>query len=116
MYAGMLSHNAVERFMLFLTSIALVADPSERRTVLHSTSENGLDVPHVAVVTVEHTIERALDDPPSSSVMGQPLDLVKAAQEPDTTRTAHRVNSRRERDCEVFPSPFVADGVCLFVL
>ncbi len=95
MYAGAPSDNAVERYTLFLISVALAADPSERRMTLQRTKEHGLDVPHVAVVTAEHTIERALEGLPSS-VMRQLLDLVKAVQEPDTTRTVHRVDSRRE--------------------
>ncbi|KAI9455592.1 hypothetical protein BJY52DRAFT_1279778, partial [Lactarius psammicola] len=89
MYAG-----AVGRYTLFLTSAELVADPSERRTALHRAREHGLDVPPVAIVTVEHTIERALDG--SRRLKGQLLDLVKAAQEPDTTRTVLREQGVRD--------------------
>ncbi|KAI9430210.1 hypothetical protein BJY52DRAFT_1232458 [Lactarius psammicola] len=56
-YAGVLGDNAVERYTLFLTSIALAADPSERRTALQRAREHGLDVPRVAIVTEGHAIE-----------------------------------------------------------
>jgi hypothetical protein len=81
MYAGALGDNAVERYALFLTSLALSADPIERRTALQRAREHGLDVPRVAIVTAERTIERALDSLPSS-VKGQLPDLAKVAQEP----------------------------------
>ncbi|KAH9043875.1 nuclear pore protein 84/107 [Lactarius pseudohatsudake] len=81
MYAGALGDNAVERYALFLTSLALSADPVERRTALQRAREHGLDVPRVAIVTAERTIERALDSLPSS-VKGQLPDLARAAQEP----------------------------------
>jgi nuclear pore complex protein Nup107 len=78
MYAGALGDNAVERYALFLTSLALSADPAERRTALQRAREHGLDVPRVAIVTAERTIERALDSLPSS-VKGPLPDLAKAA-------------------------------------
>jgi nuclear pore complex protein Nup107 len=81
MYAGALGDNAVERYALFLTSLALSADPAERRTALQRAREHGLDVPRVAIVTAERTIERALDTLPSS-VKGPLPDLAKAAFEP----------------------------------
>jgi Nuclear pore protein 84 / 107 len=81
MYAGALGDNAVERYALFLTSLALSADPAERRTALQRAREHGLDVPRVAVVTAERTIERALDGLPSS-VKGPLPDLAKATLEP----------------------------------
>ncbi|KAH9075675.1 107-domain-containing protein [Lactarius deliciosus] len=81
MYAGALGDNAVERYALFLTSLALSADPVERRTALQRAREHGLDVSRVAIVTAERTIERALDSLPSS-VKGQLPDLARAAQEP----------------------------------
>jgi len=62
MYAGALGDNAVERYALFLTSLALSADPAERRIALQRAREHGLDVPRVAIVTAERTIERALDN------------------------------------------------------
>jgi nuclear pore complex protein Nup107 len=80
MYAGALGDNAVERYALFLTSLALSADPAERRTALQRAREHGLDVPRVAIVTAERTIERALDTLPSS-VKGPLPDLAKAAAE-----------------------------------
>lgn len=81
MYAGALGDNAVERYALFLTSLALSADPVERRAALQRAREHGLDVPRVAIVTAERTIERALDSLPSS-VKGQLPNLAKVAQEP----------------------------------
>jgi nuclear pore complex protein Nup107 len=81
MYAGALGDNAVERYALFLTSLALSADPTERRTALQRAREHGLDVPRVAIVTAERTIERSLDNLPSS-VKGPLPDLAKAAVEP----------------------------------
>jgi nuclear pore complex protein Nup107 len=80
MYAGVLGDNAVERYALFLTSLALSADPVERRTALQRAREHGLDVPRVAIVTAERTIERALDSLPSS-VKGPLPDLSKTAFE-----------------------------------
>ena len=81
MYAGALGDNAVERYALFLTSLALSADPAERRIALQRAREHGLDVPRVAVVTAERTIERALDSLPSS-VKGPLPDLANATLEP----------------------------------
>ena len=81
MYAGALGDNAVERYALFLTSLALSADPAERRTALQRAREHGLDVPRVAIVTAERTIERALASLPSA-VKGQLPNLAKAVQEP----------------------------------
>jgi nuclear pore complex protein Nup107 len=81
MYAGALGDNAVERYALFLTSLALSADPTERRTALQRAREHGLDVPRVAIVTAERTIERSLDNLPSS-VKGPLPDLAKAVLEP----------------------------------
>ena len=78
MYAGALGDNAVERYALFLTSLALSADQAERRTALQRAREHGLDVPRVAIVTAERTIERALDNLPSS-VKGPLPDLSKTA-------------------------------------
>jgi hypothetical protein len=62
MYAGALGDNAVKRYALFLTSLVLSTDPTERRTALQCACEHGLDVPQVAIVTAEHTIERSLDN------------------------------------------------------
>jgi len=81
MYAGALGDNAVERYALFLTSLALSADPLERRTALQRAREHGLDVPRVAIVTAERTIERALDTLPSS-IKGPLPSLAKATLEP----------------------------------
>ncbi|KAI0259467.1 nuclear pore protein 84/107 [Gloeopeniophorella convolvens] len=81
MYAGALGDNAVERYALFLTSLALSADPAERRTALQRAREHNLDVPRVAIVTAERTIERALDSLPSS-VRGALPDLTHAVHAP----------------------------------
>lgn len=59
MYAGALGDNAVERYALFLTSLELSGDASERRLALTRAKDHGLDVERVAVVTAERTIEKA---------------------------------------------------------
>ena len=81
MYAGALGDNAVERYALFLTSLALSADHVERRAALQRAREHGRDLPRVAIVMAERTIERALDSLPSS-VKGQLPNLANVAQEP----------------------------------
>jgi len=50
-----------------------------RRTALQRAREHGLDVPRVAVVTAERTIDSALDNLPSS-VKGPLPDLSKHAE------------------------------------
>ena len=77
MYAGVLGDNAVERYV---TSLAPPADQVERRTALQRAREHSLDVPRVAIVTAERTIERALDNLPSS-VKGPLPDSSKTALE-----------------------------------
>lgn len=59
MYAGALGDNAVERYAMFLTSLELSADITERRLALTRAKEHGLDMERVAVVTAERTIEKA---------------------------------------------------------
>ena len=56
---------------------------------------HGPDVPRVAFITAERTIERIPDTFPSS-VKGQLLDLANAAQEPaeDAARVVDRVDGR----------------------
>ncbi|KAH9971849.1 nuclear pore protein 84/107 [Lactifluus volemus] len=92
MYAGALGDNAVERYALFLTSLALSADPAERRTALQRAREHGLDVPRVAIVTAERTIERALDTLPSSPAEEAEMLLVRSIEwtvvEAETSDTA----------------------------
>lgn len=59
MYAGALGDNAVERYAMFLTSLELSADITERRLALTRAKDHGLDMERVATVTAERTIERA---------------------------------------------------------
>lgn len=59
MYAGALGDNAVERYALFLTSLELSADITERRLALMRAREHGLDMERVAIVAAERTIEKA---------------------------------------------------------
>ncbi|KAI1789328.1 nuclear pore protein 84/107 [Ganoderma leucocontextum] len=58
MYAGALGDNAVERYALFLTSLELAGDATERRLALTRAREHGLDIERVAIVTAERTIEK----------------------------------------------------------
>jgi hypothetical protein len=82
---------------LFLTSLRLTlsADPIERRTELQRARKHGLDVPRIAVVTAEHTIESALDNL-TSSVEGPLPDLSKQACG-NSARQVDRVDSCRGR-------------------
>ena len=59
MYAGALGQDAMERYAMFLVSLALSADINERRLALTRARENGLDMEHVAIVTAERTIDNA---------------------------------------------------------
>ncbi|KIK67022.1 hypothetical protein GYMLUDRAFT_69211 [Collybiopsis luxurians FD-317 M1] len=61
MYAGALGENAVSRYALFLVSLELTADFSERRLALTRAREHGLDVDNVAAVTAEMTMNKALE-------------------------------------------------------
>lgn len=61
MYAGALGDNAVERYAMFLVSLELSADSSERRLALTRARDHGLDMDRVAVVTAERTIERTFE-------------------------------------------------------
>ena len=61
LYAGALGDNAVERYALFLVSLELGADLSERRLALTRAREHGLDMDRVAVVAAERTIEQAFE-------------------------------------------------------
>lgn len=51
----------MERYALFLVSLELGADPSERQLALTQARDHGLDMDRVAVVTAERTIERAFE-------------------------------------------------------
>ena len=70
MYASALGENAIERYALFLVSLALTADINERRLALTRARDHGLDPARVAVVTAERTIEQAFD-------VGQPLIVLQ---------------------------------------
>ncbi|KAJ7272963.1 nuclear pore protein 84/107 [Mycena rebaudengoi] len=61
MYAGALGDNAVERYALFLVSLELSADLTERRLALTRAREHGLDMDRVAVVAAERTIDKAFE-------------------------------------------------------
>ncbi|KAJ4468243.1 nuclear pore protein 84/107 [Lentinula aciculospora] len=61
MYAGALGENAVSRYAVFLVSLELSADPSERQLALTRAKEHGLDVDGVAAVTAEMTMNKALE-------------------------------------------------------
>jgi nuclear pore complex protein Nup107 len=59
MYAGALGDNAVERYAMFLVSLELSADTSERRLALTRARDHGLNMDRVAIVAAERTIEKA---------------------------------------------------------
>lgn len=65
MYAGALGQNAVERYAVFLVSLALSVDINERRLALTRAREHGLDMERVAIVTAERTIDNAFRVSPS---------------------------------------------------
>ncbi|KAI0804804.1 nuclear pore protein 84/107 [Irpex lacteus] len=77
LYAGALGDNAVDRYAMFLTSLALSADVAERRLALTRARDHGLDMERVAVATAERTIERAFEELP---VPRGPLPVVSAPQ------------------------------------
>ncbi|GAW01814.1 nuclear pore complex protein [Lentinula edodes] len=79
MYAGALGENAVSRYALFLVSLELSADLSERRLALTRAKEQGLDVDSVAAVTAEMTMNKALELLPASR---GPLPSTTALQPP----------------------------------
>ncbi|KAJ8474879.1 hypothetical protein ONZ45_g15800 [Pleurotus djamor] len=79
LYAGALGDNAIERYALFLTSLELGADISERRLALTRGTEHGLDLDRVAVATAERTIEKAFEVLPP---LTGPLPSVIAMQPP----------------------------------
>jgi hypothetical protein len=77
MYAGALGNNAVKHYALFLTSLAISADPVERHVALQRAQARAGCPPRAA----ERTIERVLDKLPSS-VKGPLPDLAMAVLEP----------------------------------
>jgi len=60
MYAGALGDNAVDRYAMFLTSLELTADATERKEALIRARDHGLDMQRVAAVTAERTIEKVM--------------------------------------------------------
>ncbi|KAF9071055.1 nuclear pore protein 84/107 [Rhodocollybia butyracea] len=79
MYAGALGENAVGRYALFLVSLELSADVSERRLALTRAREQGLDVDSVAAVAAEMTMNKALELLPA---LRGPLPSMTALQPP----------------------------------
>ncbi|KAJ7184429.1 nuclear pore protein 84/107 [Mycena filopes] len=67
MYAGALGDNAIERYALFLVSLELSADITERRLALTRARDHGLDMDRVAIVAAERTMAKAFDP----SLLGQ---------------------------------------------
>lgn len=53
MYAGALGDYAVERYVMFLTSLKLTADITKRQLALTHAQEHGLNVHRVVVVTAK---------------------------------------------------------------
>lgn len=79
MYAGALGDNAIERYALFLTSLELSTDLSERRLALTRGMDHGLDLDRVAIATAERTIEKAFELLPP---LAGPLPSIIAMQPP----------------------------------
>ena len=63
MYASALGDNAVERYAMFLTSLELTADISERKEALVRARDHRLDMQRVATATAERTIEKVMKVP-----------------------------------------------------
>ncbi|THU96793.1 hypothetical protein K435DRAFT_754578 [Dendrothele bispora CBS 962.96] len=61
MYAGALGDNAISRYALFLVSLELASDPSERRAALNRAREHGLDPDSVATATAEMSMNKAFE-------------------------------------------------------
>ncbi|KAF9469517.1 nuclear pore protein 84/107 [Collybia nuda] len=81
MYAGALGDNAVERYAMFLVSLELSADTSERRLALTRARDHGLDMDRVAIATAERTIEKAFELLP---LLRGPLPSIIAMQSQPT--------------------------------
>ncbi|KAF9448694.1 hypothetical protein P691DRAFT_800405 [Macrolepiota fuliginosa MF-IS2] len=81
MYASALGDNAVERYAMFLVSLALSADVAERRLALTRAKDHGLDMERVAIATAERTIEKAFDILPA---LKGPLPSLIALQPRET--------------------------------
>ena len=91
--------NAIERYALFLTLLALSTDLTERRTALQRTREHGLDIPRAVIVTAEHTIEHSLDNLPSrhETITGSGEGSARASGRGRDTSSIDRVGGRRGR-------------------
>jgi nuclear pore complex protein Nup107 len=59
MYTGALGQDAIERYAMFLVSLALSADINERRLALTRAREHRLDMERIAIITAERTIDNA---------------------------------------------------------
>ena len=57
MYTRALGQDAVERYAMFLVSLALSADIKERRLALTRARDQGLDMERIAIFTAERTID-----------------------------------------------------------
>ncbi|RDB21680.1 hypothetical protein Hypma_011219 [Hypsizygus marmoreus] len=77
MYASALGDNAVERYAMFLVSLELSADSTERRLALTRARDHGLDMDRVAIAAAERTIEKAFELLPP---MKGPLPSIIALQ------------------------------------
>lgn len=82
MYASALGENAVERYAMYLVSLGLSADLSQRKLALAQAREHGLDTDRVAVVSAERTIEYAFRALPAPS--GPLPSLTTLEPEPST--------------------------------
>ena len=94
MYAGALGDNAVERYAMFLTSLELSADITERRLALTRAKEHGLDMERVAVVTAERTIEKAFAVCHTCSIWNLTDLLLTVAASSERTPTLGRCGAR----------------------
>jgi len=79
MYTGALGDNAVKCYAMFLVSLGLSGDASERRLALTRARDHGLDMDHVAIAAAERTIEKAFEDLPP---LKGPLPSIIAMQLP----------------------------------
>ncbi|KAK1227800.1 Nucleoporin nup84 [Marasmius sp. AFHP31] len=78
-YAGALGENAIQRYALFLVSLELSADVTERRQALTRAREHGLDMDSVAAATAEMTINKAMEMLP---ILKGPLPSIISTQPP----------------------------------
>lgn len=81
MCAGALGGNAVELYVIFLTSLELSADINQHGLALTRARDHGLDIERVAIATAERTFENSFDILPSNK---GPLPNIIAVQLPAT--------------------------------